>query len=123
MSRNRTEFIGAKLHYEDKNRKWKRKIDYIDLWDMRYLENNITEFNQYSYKIRYKETNLSIFYGKLPYQINSIISEKYFTLLEKAMFSNRISYLRKWVNDQWGNQVEKKRKRQFFKNKSFNKQV
>ena len=90
---------------------------------MRYLENNITEFNQYSYEIRYKETNLSIFYGKLPYQINSIINEKYFTLLEKAMFSTRISYLRKWVNDQYGNQAEKKRKRQFFKNKSFNKQV
>ena len=67
---------------------------------MRYLENYITEFNQYSYKIGYEESNLSIPYGKLPYQINFIINEKYFTLLEKAIFSTRISYLRKWVNDQ-----------------------
>ena len=67
---------------------------------MRYPENYITEFNQYSYKNGYKETNLSIFYGKLPYQINSIINQKYFTLLEKAMFSRRISYIRKCDNDQ-----------------------
>ena len=66
MWRNGTEFIEAKLDYEEKNRKWKRKIDKIDLWDMRYPENYITKFNQYSYKIGYKETILVYFTANYP---------------------------------------------------------
>jgi len=45
-----------------------------------------------------------MFYPKLPYPINSIINEKYITRLEKVdvidTLGIRISYLRKWVNDQ-----------------------
>jgi len=43
-------------------------------------------------------------YDKLPFPINFIINEKYMTWLEKAYvidtLGTRISYLRKWVNDQ-----------------------
>jgi len=68
------------------------------------LENYVTRFGQYYYKIGYNETNLGMFYDKLPYLVNSKINEKYFAWLEKAdiidTFGYRISYLRKWVNDQ-----------------------
>jgi len=70
---------------------------------MRYLKNYITEFSQYYYKIGHNETNLGMFYDKLPYPINSIINEKYITYLERAdvidTLGSRISFLRKWVND------------------------
>ena len=144
-----TEFIGAKLDSEEKAREWQRKINNIELWDMRYLENYIAEFSQYYYKIGHNETNLGMFYDKLPYPINSIINEKYIAWLEKAdvvdTLGTRISYLRKWVNDQcldlkkqkkikkqfltcwdaphqWGKEPERRRKRKFYKKKSFNKQ-
>ena len=32
-----TEFIGAKIDSEEKAREWQRKINNIELWDMRYL--------------------------------------------------------------------------------------
>ena len=45
-----------------------------------------------------------MFYGKLPNPINFIINEKYIAWLERAdvidTLGSRISYLRKWVNDQ-----------------------
>ena len=91
-----TEFIGAKLDSEEKAREWQRNINNIELCDMRYLENYITEFNQYYYKIRHNETNLGIFYGKLPYPINSIINEKYMAWFERADVDTlglKISYL------------------------------
>ena len=66
---------------------------------MRYLENYITEFSQYYYKIGHNETNLGMFYDKLSYPINSIINEKYMAWLERIdvidTLSSRISYLRK----------------------------
>ena len=100
----KTEFIRAKLDFEEKAREWQRKINNIKLWDMRYLKNYITEFSQHYYKIGHNETNLSMFYDKLPYPINSIINKKYFTWLEQTnvmdTLSSRISYWRKWVNDQ-----------------------
>ena len=77
-----TEFIGAKLDSEEKAREWQRKINNIELWDMRYLENYITEFIQYYYKLGHNEINLSMFYDKLSYPINSIINEKYVAYLE-----------------------------------------
>ena len=40
-----TEFIGAKLDSEEKAREWQRKINNIELWDMRYLENYIAKFS------------------------------------------------------------------------------
>ena len=71
---------------------------------MRFLENYIAEFSQYYYKIGHNHINLSMFYDKLPYPINSIINEKYMTWFEKACvfdtLRTRISYLTKWVNDQ-----------------------
>jgi len=70
---------------------------------MRFLENDIAEFSQYYYKIGYNDINLGMFYDKLPYPTNSVINEKYMTWLEKYVFDTlgtRISYLRKWVNDQ-----------------------
>lgn len=71
---------------------------------MRYLENHIAEFSQDYYKIGYNETNLGMFYDKLPCLINSIINEKYIVWLEKVdvvdALGIRISYVRKWVNDQ-----------------------
>ena len=73
----KTEFIGAKLDSKEKEREWQRKINNIGLWDMRNLKNYIAEFSQYYYKIGHNETNLSIFYDRLPYPTNSIINEKY----------------------------------------------
>jgi len=71
---------------------------------MRFLENYIVEFSQYYYKIEHNEINLGMFYDKLPYSINSIINEKYMTWFEKSdvidTLGTRISYLRKWVNNQ-----------------------
>ena len=64
-----------------KHENGKEKINNIELWDMRYLENYIAEFSQYYYKIGHNETNLGMFYDKLPYPINSIINEKYMVLL------------------------------------------
>ena len=61
------EFIGAKIDSEEKAREWQRKINNIEFWDMRYLENYIAEFSQYYYKIRHNETNLGMFYDKLSY--------------------------------------------------------
>ena len=40
-----TKFVGAKLDSEEKAREWQRKINNIELWDMRYLENYIAEFS------------------------------------------------------------------------------
>ena len=66
---------------------------------MRYLKNYIAEFSQYYYKIRHNETNLGMFYSKLPYPINSIINEKYIAWLERTdiidTLGSRLSYLRK----------------------------
>ena len=66
---------------------------------MRYLENYITEFSQYCYKIGCNEINLGMFYDKLPYPINFINKKKYIAWLEKAdvidTLRTRISYLRK----------------------------
>ena len=53
---------------------------------MRYLKSYIAKFNQYYYKIEYSETNLGMFYDKLPYPINSIINEKYIAWFERADF-------------------------------------
>jgi len=65
---------------------------------MRFLENYIIEFIQYYYKIGHNEINLSMFYDKLPYPINSIINEKYMTWLEKTdvfdTVGTHFSYLR-----------------------------
>jgi len=62
-----TEFIGAKIDYEKKVREWQTKINNIELWDMKYLENYIAEFSRHYYKIRHNETNLGMLYDKLPY--------------------------------------------------------
>ena len=71
---------------------------------MRYLKNYIAEFSKYYYNIWHNETNLSMFYDKLPYPINSIINKKYIAWLEKTYvidtLGSRISYLLKWINDQ-----------------------
>ena len=40
-----TEFIRAKLNSEEKAREWQRKINNIELQDMRYLKDYIAEFN------------------------------------------------------------------------------
>ena len=69
-----TEFIWAKLNPKENTKEWQRKINNIELWDMSYLENCIAEFNQYYYKIEHNETNLGMFYNKLPYPINFIIN-------------------------------------------------
>ena len=75
----KTEFIGAKFNFRKIVREWKKEINNIELWDMSYLQNYITKFSQYYYKIVHNETNLSMFYDKLPCPINSIINEKYIT--------------------------------------------
>ena len=116
---------------------------------MRYLENYIAEFRQYYYKIRHNETNLCMFYNKLPHPINSTINERYIALLERAnvidTLSSRISYLKKmeqwsmswslrvkeiqeqfltcWdLPSQWRKEPERRRKRKFYRKKGFNKQ-
>ena len=55
-----TKFIGAKIDSEEKAREWQRKINNIELWDIRYLENYIAEFSQYYYKIGHNQTNLGM---------------------------------------------------------------
>ena len=82
-----------------------------------------------------------MFYDKLSYPINSIINEKYMAWLERTdvvdTLESRISYLRKWVNEQcldlqkqkkikkqfliycdspnqWGKEFEKRRKTKFY---------
>jgi len=137
------------LILKKKHENGKEKINNIELWDMRYLENYIAEFSQYYYKIGHNETNLGMFYDKLPYPINSIINKKYMTWFERTdvvdTLGSRISYLRKWVNEQcldlqkqkkikkqfltcwdsphqWEKEPEKRRKRKFYMKKSFNKQ-
>ena len=57
------EFIKAKIDYEETVREWQGKINDIGFWDMRCLENCITEFSQYHYKIGHNETNLDRFYS------------------------------------------------------------
>ena len=100
-----TEFVKAKLDSEEKTSEWKRKINNIELWHVRFLGNYISKFSQYYYKVGHNETNRGMFYDKLTYPINSIINEKYIAWYEKADVINtlcsRISYLRKWVNDQF----------------------
>ena len=99
-----TEFIGAKLESEEKAREWQKKINNIELWNMRYLENYIAEFSHYYYEIGHNETNLGIFFNKLPYPINFIINKKYIAWFKRAdvidTFGSKISYLTKWVSDQ-----------------------
>ena len=110
--------IEFKLDSKEKAREWQRKINNIKLWDMRYLKNYITELSQYYYKIGHNEANLSMFYDKLSYPINSIINEKYIARLGRTNVINtlcsRISYLRKWVNDHcFDLQKQKKIKKKF----------
>ena len=80
-----------------------RKINNVEIWKVRYLENHIAEFSQPYYKIGHNDTNLGMFYDRLPYAINSIINEKYIAWLERSdaidTLGTRISYLRKCVND------------------------
>ena len=92
---------------------------------------------------------MGTFYDELPYPINPIINEKFFTCLQKVdvldTLGTRVSYFKKWINDQclnlqkqhkmkksylpcwdtlhqWGNELKKRTKRKFYKKKSFNKQ-
>jgi len=100
-----TEFIGAKIDSEENPWEWQGKINNIELWDMRHLENYIAEFSQYYYKIGHNETNLSMFYDKLPCPINSIITEKYMVWFKWTdvvhTLGSKFSYLQKWVNEQY----------------------
>ena len=50
------EFIDAKPNSEEKAREWQRKINNIEIWDMRYLKNYIA--GHYYYKIGHNKTNL-----------------------------------------------------------------
>ena len=43
----KTKFIRAKIHSEEEPKEWQRKINSIELWDMRYQKNYIVEFGQY----------------------------------------------------------------------------
>ena len=85
---------------------------------MIYLKNYIAKFSQYYYKIGHNETNLGMFYDKLPYPINFILNEKYIARFQRTdvidTLASRISHLRKWVNDQYLDlQKQKKIKKQF----------
>jgi len=86
-----------------------------------------------------------MFYDKLPYRTNFIINEKYMAWLEKAdvidTLGTRISYTRKWVNNQclhlhkqkkmkkkfltcwdtphqWGKEPDKRRKEKFLRKRA-----
>ena len=69
--------------------------------------------------LQHNKTNLiGMFYDKLSYPINSIINEKYITLLDKVdvidTFGTKISSLRKYVSDQRLDiQKQKNMKKQF----------
>jgi len=46
-----TKFINTKLDSGGKVREWRRKINNIGIWNMRYLENYSTKFSQHYYKL------------------------------------------------------------------------
>ena len=77
------------------------------------LENYTAKFSQYYYKIGHSEINLSMFYNKLLYPINSIINKRYVAWLEKVDAIDTLgSTTYVWVNDQFlGPQKQKKVKK------------
>ena len=56
--------IGAKFDSEENAKEWQRKINNIELWDTRYLENYTAKVSQHYNKIGHNGTNLDIFYDK-----------------------------------------------------------
>ncbi|XP_021728284.1 uncharacterized protein LOC110695343 [Chenopodium quinoa] len=95
------EFIDPRADLNEKRMEYQRKLSNLSICNMKYVENYIMEFETYYYKIGENETNLGMFYDKLPSPLNEEISEKYQEWKEKYIardaLGNRIASLRKWI--------------------------
>ena len=94
------EFIGEKEDEDKEALKWQRTLNNLEICNMKYVDNYITEFEKYYYKIGENSTNLQMFFDKLPAPINEQISEEYRELIkngDKDTLGNKISYVRKCV--------------------------
>ncbi|XP_056694878.1 uncharacterized protein [Spinacia oleracea] len=78
-----SEFIGSKEDPDEKRIECQRNLSNLSVCNMKYIESYIMEFEQYYYKIGENETNLGMFYDKLPNHINGEISEKYQEWVDK----------------------------------------
>ena len=94
------EFIGEKEDEDKEALKWQRTLNNLEICNMKYVDNYITEFEKCYYKIGENNTNLQMFFDKLPAPINEQISEEYRELIkngDKDTLGNKISYVRKCV--------------------------
>ncbi|XP_021733293.1 uncharacterized protein LOC110700113 [Chenopodium quinoa] len=95
------EFIGLRADPNEKQMEYQRKLSNLSICNMKYVDDYIMEFETYYYKIGENETNLGMFYDKLPSPLNEEISEKYQEWREKFLardaLGNIIAFLRKWI--------------------------
>ena len=55
-----TLILSRKPNFEKRATKQKRKINNIEIWDVRDLQKYIAEFSQYYYKIGHNKTNVDM---------------------------------------------------------------
>ncbi|XP_021722592.1 uncharacterized protein LOC110690074 [Chenopodium quinoa] len=79
------EFIGPRADPNEKRMKYQKKLSNLSICNMKYVDNYFMEFETYYYKIGENETNLGMFYNKLPSPLNEEISEKYQEWKEKFL--------------------------------------
>ncbi|XP_021727438.1 uncharacterized protein LOC110694576 [Chenopodium quinoa] len=95
------EFIGPRADPNEKRMEYQRKLSNLSICNMKYVDNYIMEFETYYYKICENETNLGMFYDKLPSSLNEEISENYQEwrnkFLARDALVNRIAFLKKWI--------------------------
>ncbi|XP_021746677.1 uncharacterized protein LOC110712520 [Chenopodium quinoa] len=95
------EFIGPRADPNEKRMEYKRKLSNLSICNIKYVDDYIMEFETYYYKIGENETNLGMFYDKLPSPLNEEISEKYQEWRERFLardaLGNIIAFLRKWI--------------------------
>ncbi|XP_021743973.1 uncharacterized protein LOC110710017 [Chenopodium quinoa] len=60
------EFIGPRADPNEKRMEYQRKLSNLSICNMKYVDDYIMEFETYYYKIDENETNLGMFYDKLP---------------------------------------------------------
>ena len=95
------EFVGDRDDKDKKLIEWQRKLNTLEICNMRFLENYLSEFEQYYYKVGENAINLQMLFDKLPKPINEEISEGYQEWIEKYnsrdTLGNRLRFIRRWV--------------------------
>ncbi|KAL2902531.1 ORF 1: putative Polyprotein CP [Bienertia sinuspersici] len=95
------EFVGYKANPNEKILEYQRKLSNITICNLKFVESYIMGFKMYYYKIGENETNLEMFFHKLPSPIYEEIIEKYQEWKEKYgtgdSLGKRISFLRTWI--------------------------